>query len=151
MKMKIENRKQGWLSFLRFYCTEGWIDYCLIDQAHNPNNADKCNMNLNTSMAWFRLKGGEWYAFGRSSYSLTEEIKMFSDYKNSHQIWEQCFRPKIKFEPCSKCGGETTIGIALDDRVYVRKPYGWLVHVGPSAGNIIHCKKCKKCGASKRL
>ena len=60
--MKTEQLKEGWVSFKRYHCTDGYIDYWIGDCNNNPNNSEKSKSNLNISIVeYFRLNNGKWY------------------------------------------------------------------------------------------
>lgn len=73
--MNFENLKEGWVSFTRVYCKEGYIDRWVGDQANDPNNHSKHNMNLNSTMSFYRLNDEKWI----SAYDLKVKGMFISD------------------------------------------------------------------------
>jgi hypothetical protein len=61
MDTRQEILKEKWFSFMRFYCSEGYIDRWYGDQADDPNQDEKSYINLNSLSTMFRLNGeGQW-------------------------------------------------------------------------------------------
>lgn len=84
-----ERIKEGWVTFTRFYCTEGCIDIWYGDCAHNPNIEKEPRWNLNSFVSFIRLNGeGRWFPneYRKGLKGFTEEMcGVFT----SQEIWEE--------------------------------------------------------------
>jgi hypothetical protein len=58
--------KEDWVTFIRYYCKEGYIDKWMGDCIDNPNNLSKHMMRLNSTAIYYRVNNKRW----RSSYEL---------------------------------------------------------------------------------
>jgi len=87
MSKKNEILSEGWVTFHRFYCKEGFIDRWMGDCINDPNNTKINQMQLNTMATYFRLNGkGEW-AHRRSFNNLESYLDNFHDTEAANEIW----------------------------------------------------------------
>lgn len=86
----MENLKEGWVSFTRFHCKEGYIDYWTGDCINNPNNPTKRGMQLSSFSAYYRLNGGEWTHREevRHIHHLLRNREVFT----AQEIWDEASR-----------------------------------------------------------
>jgi hypothetical protein len=88
--MKPEPKQEGWVSFLRIYCREGYIDRWMGDIAHDPNKTEQSQWCLNAFATYYRLNGeGEWinaHDFKRDFWGV---LGNGIEHRTSNDIWEE--------------------------------------------------------------
>lgn len=86
--MKQERIKEGWHSFIRIYCKEGFIDKWSGDMSDDPNREQKNTLHLNATHTFFRLNGiGKWEP-SNDFHKLEDWIRVFSETEIASEIWE---------------------------------------------------------------
>jgi len=101
MKIESHTPKDSWIHFNRIHCKEGWIDYCYLDSACDPNSNRKPTISLNNTISWIRQRYGLWYPLGRSAFSHLSPVRELCDIANSNEIWE-AYYIDLEYEPYSK-------------------------------------------------
>jgi hypothetical protein len=84
-----ERIEEGWVKFSRYHCTEGCIDIWFGDCAHNPNNKEQPQWNLNAFSTFIRLNGeGNWFPneYRKGINGFTGEM---SEITTSQEIWDE--------------------------------------------------------------
>lgn len=94
----METIKENWYSFNRYYCKEGYIDSWIGDSANSPNEQEKKNYQLNSTITMYRLNGkGQWYSrnFLKSIFNsiMSIECELFS----ATEIWHNALINAIRY------------------------------------------------------
>jgi hypothetical protein len=94
----METIKENWYSFNRYYCKEGFIDSWSGDSANSPNEQEKKNYQLNSTVTMYRLNGkGQWYSrnFLKSIFNsiMSIECQLFS----ANEIWHDALINAIRY------------------------------------------------------
>lgn len=81
--------KEGWVSFQRTYCLDGFIDRAFLDAASDPNEKSQSNISLNSVVNYYRLnESGKWQYRGDFRRSIDSAIAEFREIYSSIEIWE---------------------------------------------------------------
>lgn len=89
---------EGWVTFQRTPCKEGYIDRWAGDSINDPNNETKHQMCLNSFTYYFRLNDGKWihkHELGRNPFAdLWETCEHFT----AQEIWNEQLRQAEKIK-----------------------------------------------------
>jgi hypothetical protein len=82
-----ERIEEGWVKFSRIPCVEGCIDVWYGDCAHNPNNKERPQWNLNGFSTFIRLNGeGNWYP-NEYRTGIKSFVGEMAEVFTSQEIW----------------------------------------------------------------
>ena len=85
--VNFENLQEGWVKFSRIPCVEGCIDVWYGDCAHNPNNKERPQWNLNGFSTFIRLNGeGNWYP-NEYRTGIKSFVGEMAEVFTSQEIW----------------------------------------------------------------
>jgi hypothetical protein len=99
-KPKMERKKEGWVSFTRFYCKKGYIDVWVGDSVDDPNKENQKNFadhgrilptiySVNSMATFYRLNDGKWVDGYEFKKNFIADIRRYKDYFTSNEIWEE--------------------------------------------------------------
>lgn len=95
---KVEFLQEGWVKFRRHNCTEGFIDVWQGDMADNPNNEEKCWINLNSISVCIRCNNSEWISVRElPTRHYLPYLDMAEEF-TAEEIWKEINRKKNTYE-----------------------------------------------------
>ena len=82
--------KEGWITFYRYPCVEGYIDRWFGDSANNPNHSEKKKRDSNTD-EYFRIGNSKWYNRNHFYKGFTKNIDKLKYAFTAKEIWKNYF------------------------------------------------------------
>lgn len=83
-----EKLSEGWVTFYRYYCKEGYIDRWMGDCINDPNNETINRMQLNASTTYYRLNDGKWIHYLDLTSGIHPTIIYYKELFTAKEIWE---------------------------------------------------------------